>query len=331
MKGTVALVALQGATLAFDKLYTYIIPPDLLGKAQKGCRVLVPFGKGNIKKQGMIFGISEAELKGLKSVYSLIDSTPILNEEMLSVCEYLRDSTFCTYYDGIHAVLPAGLTHRLVNYYSANREFAAVSLLNDTEKDIYLYLSNNTEKSDSDIVKIDSRHENKVFSTAVIDPADNQILSVEDIQKPQLVITTYHRNNPDVPFNFFAEESDGTQRLFNMMLTILDIVKNNKILLIDEIETQLHIKLVEYIIGLFNKSESAQLIYTTHNTYLLNTNKLRKDQIYFVNKRDDGSSDLYSLFDYKDFRDGLDAEKAYLQGRFDAIPYIDEQADSFIK
>ena len=52
---------------------------------------------------------------------------------------------------------------------------------------------------------------------------------------------------------FFAEESDGTQRLFSMMLTILDIVKNNKILLIDEIETQLHIKLVEYIIGLFNK------------------------------------------------------------------------------
>ena len=136
--------------------------------------------------------------------------------------------------------------------------------------------------ADSDIVKIDSRHENKVFSTAVIDPADNQILSVEDIQ-------------------------------------------------IDEIETQLHIKLVEYIIGLFNKSESAQLIYTTHNTYLLNTNKLRKDQIYFVNKRDDGSSDLYSLFDYKDFRDGLDAEKAYLQGRFDAIPYIDEQTDNFIK
>ena len=53
--------------------------------------------------------------------------------------------------------------------------------------------------------------------------------------------------------------------------------------------------------------------------------------MYFVNKRDDGSSDLYSLFDYKDFRDGLDAEKAYLQGRFDAIPYIDEQTDSFMK
>ncbi len=154
MKGRVALVALQGAVFTFDKLYTYIIPSDLSEKVQKGCRVLVPFGKGNVKKQGMVFSIAEAELKGLKSIYSLIDSTPILNEEMLSVCEYLHESTFCTYYDAIHAVLPAGLTHRLVNYYSANKEFADVSLLSDTEKDIYLYLSNNTEKADSDIVKI---------------------------------------------------------------------------------------------------------------------------------------------------------------------------------
>ena len=51
---------------------------------------------------------------------------------------------------------------------------------------------------------------------------------------------------------------------------------------------------------------------------------MRKDQIYFVNKGADGASDLYSLFDYKDFRDTMDLEKAYLQGRFDAIPYIDD-------
>lgn len=55
---------------------------------------------------------------------------------------------------------------------------------------------------------------------------------------------------------------------------------------------------------------------------MLNTDFQRRDQVYFVNKREDGSSDLYSLFDFKDFRDTLDMEKAYLQGRFDAIPYI---------
>ncbi len=50
---------------------------------------------------------------------------------------------------------------------------------------------------------------------------------------------------------------------------------------------------------------------------------LRKDQVNFVNKRQDGSSELYSLFDFKDFRENMDLEKAYMQGRFDAIPYID--------
>ena len=179
--------------------------------------------------------------------------------------------------------------------------------------------------ADSDIVNVSSKHELKPYTTAVFDPLNNNtILSMDDIQKTQLIITTYHKNNPAVPFDFNTEESDGTQRLFFMMLTILDIVKNNKILLVDEIERSLHTRLVEYIISLFNRSGSAQLIYTTHNTYLLDNSKVRKDQVYFTNKRVDGSTDLYSLYDYKDFRDTMDLEKAYLQGRFDAIPYIND-------
>lgn len=179
--------------------------------------------------------------------------------------------------------------------------------------------------ADSDIVNVSSKHELKPYTTAVFDPLNNNtILSMDDIQKTQLIITTYHKNNPAVPFDFNTEESDGTQRLFFMMLTILDIVKNNKILLVDEIERSLHTRLVEYIISLFNRSGSAQLIYTTHNTYLLDNSKVRKDQVYFTNKRVDGSTDLYSLYDYKDFRDTMDIEKAYLQGRFDAIPYIND-------
>ena len=154
MNGKVALVALQGATLSYDKLYTYVIPPDLLKNACVGCRVLVPFGKGNQKRQGIIIRVEDGELKGLKSIHSLIDHTPVLNGEMLSLCDYLKERTFCTYYDAVHALLPAGLTHRLVNYYSANKEFADKSLLNDCERDIYLYLSNNTQKSGADIEKI---------------------------------------------------------------------------------------------------------------------------------------------------------------------------------
>ena len=51
--------------------------------------------------------------------------------------------------------------------------------------------------------------------------------------------------------------------------------------------------------------------------------RLRKDQVVFVNKLDDGSTEVYSLYDYKDFRDNMDAEIGYIQGRFDAVPFVD--------
>lgn len=137
-------------------------------------------------------------------------------------------------------------------------------------------------------------------------------------------LTTFHRRNPSLPFDFNTEESEGTKILFRIMLTVMDVVRNNKVMFLDEVETSLHTRLVEYLINLFHNSRSAQLVFTTHNTHLLDMTRFRKDQIFFVNKRDDGSSDLYSLFDYKDFREKMDLEKAYLQGRFDAVPYINE-------
>ncbi len=188
--------------------------------------------------------------------------------------------------------------HFILNYYGYNA-YSVESLLRENKDAILEAL----QVADSDIVDLISRN---------------------DIQQSRLTITTFHKNNPNIPFDFFSEESDGTRILFNMMLTIIDIIRHNKVLLIDEIETSLHTKIVEHIINMFHQSESAQLIYTTHNTRLLDTNKLRKDQVYFVNKLNDGSSDLYSLFDFKDFRENMDLEKAYLQGRFDAIPYLND-------
>lgn len=208
----------------------------------------------------------------------------------------------------------------ILNFYNYN-PFSLEKMLSKSKEQ----LLNVLHIADSDIVNISSRHELKPYTTALLDPLNNNtVLSLDDIQKTQLIITTYHKSNPSIPFDFNTEESDGTQRLFYMMLTILDIVQNNKILLVDEIESSLHTRLVEYIISLFNRSVSAQLIYTTHNTYLLDNDKVRKDQVYFTNKRNDGSTDLYSLYDFKDFRDTMDMEKAYLQGRFDAVPYIND-------
>lgn len=150
MEGLVAKVALSGATLSFDKLYTYAIPTQLHSVLKKGARVLVPFGKGNIKKQGMVFGIENEELEGLKNISSVIDTKPILNDEMLELCKYMQSNVFCTYYDAVNAVLPAGLSYSLINFYSANEEFLP-ELLDEDERKIYDFLLSAGEKSESAI------------------------------------------------------------------------------------------------------------------------------------------------------------------------------------
>lgn len=153
----------------------------------------------------------------------------------------------------------------------------------------------------------------------ILNAADSDIVDMK-IQSNSL--KTFHKSNPNIAFDFDTEESEGTKTLFQMMLGIINVIRNDRTLLMDGIDTNLHPHLVEYIINLFNRSNHAQLIYTAHNTHLLNTDFQRRDQVYFVNKRDDGYSELYSLYDFKDFRDNYDMEKAYLQGRFDAIPYL---------
>lgn len=182
--------------------------------------------------------------------------------------------------------------------------------------------------ADSDIVDVQVKVLKKPTKSINAD-LTNMTLSVEDIVQDHIQIKTFHRANPSIAFDFLTEESEGTKKLFFIMLTILDIIKHDKILLIDEIEESLHPKIIEYIFNMFNAGSQAQLLCTTHNTIPLNLKKMRRDQIYFVNKKINGSTDLYSLYDYSDFRDTMDVEKAYLQGRFDAIPLIDESSSNF--
>lgn len=191
---------------------------------------------------------------------------------------------------------------------------------------IFLFFCNDIVL-DYQVANIDSLDnlfkERKEQMLEVLRTADSDII---DFKIQNNAITTFHRTNPSVAFDFETEESEGTKTLFRMMVRMIGIIHEGKMLLVDEIDNSLHTQLVEFVIGMFNHSDHAQLIYTTHNTHLLNTDFQRRDQVYFVNKREDGSSDLYSLFDFKDFRDTLDMEKAYLQGRFDAIPTISNLA-----
>ena len=116
-----------------------------------------------------------------------------------------------------------------------------------------------------------------------------------------------------------------------MLLALLDVCKYGKTFVIDEFDLSLHTELAEFIINLVHASKNAQILFTSHNTNLISTKKFRRDQIYFTNKKEDASTDFYSLFDFKDFRENMDAEKGYLQGRFDAVPYVSSSVESIKK
>ena len=133
---------------------------------------------------------------------------------------------------------------------------------------------------------------------------------------------TTHKKSPDISFHLEGEESAGTIQIFNLLLILLDVCKNGKTLILDAFDASLHTELAQFILDMVNASKSAQLLFTSHNTNLLDIKKMRIDQILFTNKKEDGSTEVYSLFDFKDFRENMDAEKCYLQGRFDAVPYI---------
>ncbi|MCP2080820.1 UNVERIFIED_ORG: AAA15 family ATPase/GTPase [Methylorubrum zatmanii] len=121
------------------------------------------------------------------------------------------------------------------------------------------------------------------------------------------------------------EESSGTRRLLDLipMLTSED---DRRVYIVDELDRKLHPVLARKFIEIFLKSNTNQLIYTTHNTYLLDLDLLRRDEIWFVQKKRDGSSEIYSLSDLK-IRPDLDVRKGYLNGRFGAIPFAGNTQD----
>ena len=123
------------------------------------------------------------------------------------------------------------------------------------------------------------------------------------------------------------DESDGTRKLMSIAPAIEAVLNKGGILLVDELERELHPMLVNYIVAKFQSKKSnpnsAQIIFTTHNTELMNLEIMRKDQIYFADKsRTDGSSELYSVTDFST-KTADNIRKGYLVGKYGATPNLE--------
>ena len=123
------------------------------------------------------------------------------------------------------------------------------------------------------------------------------------------------------------DESDGTRKLMSIAPAIESVLARGGILLVDEIERELHPMLVDFVVSKFQSKRTnpygAQIIFTTHNTELLNMELLRKDQLYFADKdQEDGASELYSISEFAT-RTTDNIRKGYLLGKYGAIPNIE--------
>ena len=154
---------------------------------------------------------------------------------------------------------------------------------------------------------------------------------IENAQKseiPNIVkFTTFHPSSDSgerVSLDM-ADESIGTQVLFRSAGAWLNVLANGEVLLFDEIDTSLHPLLTRFLIGLFHSdstnSKNAQLVFTTHDTSLLEADLFRRDQVWFVEKTTKGSSNLYPLSDFSTRKEEA-FERGYLKGRFGALPII---------
>ena len=126
--------------------------------------------------------------------------------------------------------------------------------------------------------------------------------------------------------DLIQEESTGVRKLFGMLCPLIDIMLNGKVLICDEIESSLHESLVYGLVKLFMsvKTEKfAQMIFTTHETGLLNLDVFRRDQIWFTElKAEDRSTDLYSLTEIRNVRKEDNFGRGYISGKYGAIPML---------
>lgn len=135
-------VAVDKTAYHFDKLYDYLIPDELCDTAKPGCRVMINFG--NSVRQGMIMELHYADDKtGLKTVSSLLDKKPVLSEELVRLAESMKERCFCTLFDACKAMLPAGLSFKLMYDYTVTQDSSAKAdefRLSEEEKQVIAFL-----------------------------------------------------------------------------------------------------------------------------------------------------------------------------------------------
>lgn len=163
-----------------------------------------------------------------------------------------------------------------------------------------------------------------------IPSATDVVAMLDENRKPVIKkLCTVHRGDKGQEVKFdLSEESDGTKRLIDFIPALYSILFLEAVVIIDEIDRSIHPYLLKSLIRkvMDEKNTNGQLIFTTHESNLLDLEIFRQDEIWFAEKDHAGSTKLYSMSEYKPRYD-FDIRKGYLNGRFGAIPFLGNLTD----
>lgn len=183
---TIASVVVDKALFSFDIAFDYILPDN--SNAVIGQRVVVPFGKGGKKKVGLIVDIKKGVPENrLKEVFCLVNDGIILNDEMLSLVKWLKENTFCTYFDAVKTILPGGLALNISEKYQLNEEFLKAPdnfSLTETEKSYAaMLMACKSVKELNDVIEYGFEDGKKQYVSRL---AQKNVLLVADVIKQRV-------------------------------------------------------------------------------------------------------------------------------------------------
>ncbi|MGE4240547.1 AAA family ATPase [Ramlibacter sp.] len=171
----------------------------------------------------------------------------------------------------------------------------------------------------------------KGIRAQVLVPPPGGLAQVNQAEREFLVPVFEHRTSRGKATLEFEEESEGTRRLFGLAAPVLEVLRDGRVLVVDELDSSLHTLMVRRLIGMFHdpalNRSGAQLIFTTHDTSLLDHTLFRRDQIWFAEKDEDQATCLYPLTDFSP-RKHEAWEKGYLSGRYGAVPFFRDMTKS---
>ena len=257
---------------------------------------------------------SSSSLKGEKQLWQ---KSTRKNALFLSTAVQLNSEQLRPIYDWFNKSL------RIANYSGWGPGYSASLCKTERKEDVMDFLHAAdlnisdvlVEEAPFDAAELPEGMPRSVREAIVNEMEGKQILDIKTAHKTQ---------NGDSVFFDFEEESMGTQKLFSFAGPWLDSLTNGYVLFIDELHNSLHPLLVKFLIELFHNEDSnpnnAQLVFTTHETSILNQDKFRRDQIWFCEKDNDQASVLYPLSDFSPRKGRENLELAYLSGRYGALP-----------